>query len=644
MRKRIILSLISIFAFVFFSCSGLLNDVDENSSSNKAYVQIGDTSSRTVLPAALDTGNMTDIKLIGVKDGGSSKDLLSATTYEELTGKTAEIEPGTWSFELQATINGNTFTDSTSCTNKEVSAGDTLRLTFSAMEAGEEGNFSVKVNYEGEVPSSVKVFLDDEDWTSYMFSEPESYVIVTGSASSGDHKLKIEFYDGNSLLLNTFREIIRVKGGLLSEREYPITLSPSPLKLQSEKLRNALEVLNIKEATAFKPSTIAPDPDEISTAPLLLNEDGAEAWNDNGTIYYYNPSSTKISLGSDAYYLFGNCSAITEIDMSGFDTSNVRSMSEMFYGCVALTKLDLSNFDTSNVRSMHAMFYNCSALTELDLSNFDTSKVTNMGNMFYGCAALETIYTAPDADWSSVSEKSYHMFEGCTKLVGGKGTVYDSNHDNATYAHVDSDDNPGYFTEVGTEKTYRISVNTIVGGTVEASATSATAGTVITLTPDAKNTGYAFNNVWDVRDASGATVIVIDNKFTMPDSNVTVSATFTVTSITAALAEGAELTITFVTESYNNTVTFTRQTDGSYITSNVDGYYPAHARASEKDGIITIDVTSGADYNDSAIMFTLDIYTNDSKYAEYIGHYMSPALQTIKVNGTLVTLTPKTSD
>ena len=627
MRKRIILSLISIFAFVFFSCSGLLNDIDENSSSNKAYVQIGDTSSRTVLPAALNTDAMTDIELIGDKAGGSSNlSLLSANKYSELTGKTAEIEAGTWSFELQAKINGKTFTDSTSCTNIEVSAGDTLRLTFSAMEAGEEGNFYVKVNYEERQElSSVKVFLgDDLVYDSNVLSETESDVtvswtkssaIVSGPVSSGDHKLKIEFYDGNSLW-HTFREIIRVKGGLSSEREYTITLNTPPSKLLADQSRNlyyALRTeLKIGEAKAFKPATSAPAND-ITT--YTLDEDlGAVAWKaDNGTIYYYNPSSTtKISLGSDANRLFDGCSAITEINLSGFDTSNVIDMGMMFNDCAVLTSLDLSNFDTSNVR--------------------------NMADMFFGCAALETIYTASDADWNSESVDSYNMFEGCTKLVGGKGTTYDSNYNNATYARVDSNSNPGYFTVFGTEKTLGISVNTIVGGTVTVSAEDAKAGTVITLTAAAK-AGYEFGE-WNLRDANGEYVPVEDdNTFIMPASKVTVNATFYVSSITAALAEGAELKITFNTTKGTSTVKFTRQ-DGSYnYTRDVNP--PEDVHISEEDGIINIDgYWTVEDMTNGEIAYSredyfLTINTNESTYTES----GSAVLQTIKVNGTEVTLT-----
>ena len=66
-------------------------------------------------------------------------------------------------------------------------------------------------------------------------------------------------------------------------------------------------------------------------------------------------------------------------------------MTRMFSNCEALTSLDLSGFNTSNVTNMVAMFYECSGLTYLDLSRWDTSKVTNMNSIFSGCNALKTI-------------------------------------------------------------------------------------------------------------------------------------------------------------------------------------------------------------------------------------------------------------
>ena len=147
-------------------------------------------------------------------------------------------------------------------------------------------------------------------------------------------------------------------------------------------------------------------------------------------------------------YMFAGCMSLTEIDLSHFDTRNVTSMEGMFYGCSGLTSLDVSGFKTDNVTNMSHMFYNCSGLTNLDLSNFKTDKVTGMDYMFYKCSGLTTIYAGSEWNTNTVTE-SNNMFFGCTNLVGGKGTHYDYDHIDHTYARIDGGPNsqtPGYFT------------------------------------------------------------------------------------------------------------------------------------------------------------------------------------------------------
>lgn len=88
---------------------------------------------------------------------------------------------------------------------------------------------------------------------------------------------------------------------------------------------------------------------------------------------------------------FSRCTNLTEVDFSGFDTSRLESMRDMFLGCRSLTSLDLSNFDTSHVTDMHGVFSFCSSLTSLNVSHFNTSEVTNMGSMFSGCTSLTSL-------------------------------------------------------------------------------------------------------------------------------------------------------------------------------------------------------------------------------------------------------------
>ena len=57
-------------------------------------------------------------------------------------------------------------------------------------------------------------------------------------------------------------------------------------------------------------------------------------------------------------------------------------MSYMFNNCSSLTELNLSSFNTNQVTDMSDMFYNCRSLNELNLSSFNTNKKTYMNHMF----------------------------------------------------------------------------------------------------------------------------------------------------------------------------------------------------------------------------------------------------------------------
>ena len=58
---------------------------------------------------------------------------------------------------------------------------------------------------------------------------------------------------------------------------------------------------------------------------------------------------------------------------------------------------------------MNYVFKNCTSLTSLDLSNWDTSNVTNMTDMFLNCSSLTTFISMP----ISVSIS----FSGCNNLT-----------------------------------------------------------------------------------------------------------------------------------------------------------------------------------------------------------------------------------
>ncbi len=181
--------------------------------------------------------------------------------------------------------------------------------------------------------------------------------------------------------------------------------------------------------------------------------------------------------------MFVGCSSLTSLDISHFDTRNVKNMSSMFRDCSGLKSITgLDQLNTSNVTNMGSMFSGCSSLTSLDLRNFEINltleaqpEYSMFNSMFYGCSSLTTIYC--NTDWnekitvynqqaSGINDLigASMMFEGCTSLVGGKGTTYDETKIHNEYARPDRDGIPGYFTR--DVKTYDFTITKAMVGTL----------------------------------------------------------------------------------------------------------------------------------------------------------------------------------
>ena len=122
--------------------------------------------------------------------------------------------------------------------------------------------------------------------------------------------------------------------------------------------------------------------------------------------------------------MFANCSGLTSLDVTGFDTSSVTNMGSMFSGCSGLTSLDVTGFDTSSVTDMGSMFGSCRGLTSIDVTSFDTSSVTNMGLMFANCSGLTSLDVTGFDTGSVTNMRS--MFVGCTNLTSLDVTGFDT--------------------------------------------------------------------------------------------------------------------------------------------------------------------------------------------------------------------------
>ena len=115
--------------------------------------------------------------------------------------------------------------------------------------------------------------------------------------------------------------------------------------------------------------------------------------------------------------MFTNCTSLTSLDLSTWDTRSLTDMNQAFQDCHKLTTLgDLSGWDVSKVTYASYMFQDCSNLTTIgDLSGWDVSKVIDMRNMFCSCSKLTTLGDLSGWNTSSLTDAS-SMFSYCSRL------------------------------------------------------------------------------------------------------------------------------------------------------------------------------------------------------------------------------------
>lgn len=78
----------------------------------------------------------------------------------------------------------------------------------------------------------------------------------------------------------------------------------------------------------------------------------------------------------------GGCESLKSVDLSGWNTPNLKKCHSMFRYCKDLQSVNLSGWNTSNVRDISYLFYSDEKLVDVDLSGWDLGNVTNIGYMF----------------------------------------------------------------------------------------------------------------------------------------------------------------------------------------------------------------------------------------------------------------------
>ena len=102
---------------------------------------------------------------------------------------------------------------------------------------------------------------------------------------------------------------------------------------------------------------------------------------------------------------------IKSLNLSSFDTSNVKDLSLMFQECFELNYVDISNFKTTNVKNIGWMFNKCYKLNEIKGINIlKNLKNINQTGIFEDCPNLRNIPNDGTVNKIKIDKKQITIF------------------------------------------------------------------------------------------------------------------------------------------------------------------------------------------------------------------------------------------
>lgn len=194
-----------------------------------------------------------------------------------------------------------------------------------------------------------------------------------------------------------------------------------------------------------------------------------------------------------------------------------------------------------------------------------------------GAFNLDGTYSADNCDFTiSFDEKNVLVIKQASSTKNRQIRYNYNNGNGGLRWYEGTSVEPVYLYKGPSIAKYLVSFASVEGGTLSASAIKAEEGTEITLTAEPQ-LGYEFNNNWSVTATDGTVINVVDNKFTMPAQDVTVSGTFSESTSTPTFASLAELVATGTpsTTAAKVTVTLTNEeiTDLHKVTTTTGKTY-----------------------------------------------------------------------
>lgn len=194
-----------------------------------------------------------------------------------------------------------------------------------------------------------------------------------------------------------------------------------------------------------------------------------------------------------------------------------------------------------------------------------------------GAFNLDGTYSADNCDFTiSFDEKNVLVIKQASSTKNRQIRYNYNNGNGGLRWYEGTSVEPVYLYKGPSIAKYLVSFASVEGGTLSASAIKAEEGAEITLTAEPQ-LGYEFNNDWSVTATDRTVINVVNNKFTMPAQDVTVSGTFSESTSTPTFASLAELVATGApsTTAAKVTVTLTNEeiTDLHKVTTTTGKTY-----------------------------------------------------------------------
>ena len=244
-----------------------------------------------------------------------------------------------------------------------------------------------------------------------------------------------------------------------------------------------------------------------------------------------SPTSGGTVSGGGTYYSGTSCT-LTATPNTGYTFTNWKK------GNTVVSTNATYTFEVTESATYTATFTAIPQYTISVSANPTTGGTVSGGGTFYSGASC-TLTATPNTHYDFTNWK--------------KGNSVVSTNPTYTFTVTQNASYTANFTAL---QAHTITCNPVENGSISANPTTAYKNETVTLTATPAS-GYFFSS-WEVRDASNNLITVTNNQFTMPDSDVTVSATFvsgcTVTvvevahgSVTASTTGGAPGTVVVLT-------------------------------------------------------------------------------------------------